>query len=220
MSSLGIKASGLSVISKLLPTDVLSLSYPDLVCTAEEVETITGFKPIKFSDSNKWHNKDYQLPETLHVLEGLGATLRCVDIVASREVEEVFDLNYPQTFGQYGLVLDCGTTEHCFNVSQALLNAANAVREGGYIFHTPPLNMMNHGFYNLNPTLFYDFYMQNEWELLLLAGEVNNKWFEISPAKREVAPVESSLMILAKRTHSRPLKYPMQSKYLHNPMLK
>lgn len=217
---MGIKTSALSVIAKLLPTDVLSLSYPDIVCTQEEVEAITGFKPTQFNDSNKWHGKDYPLPETLHVFKGLGAMLRCVDIVASREVEEVYDLNYPQDLGQYGLVLDCGTTEHCFNIGQALLNAANAVREGGYILHTPPVNMMNHGFYNLNPTLFHDFYTQNGWQLHILTGEVNNKWFEISPLKREVAPAESSLLVLAQRTNSNPLKYPMQAKYLHNPQLK
>lgn len=220
MLSLGIKLSGLSVISKILPTDILSLSYPDIVCSAEDVELITGIKVDKFTNNNSWHNKPYPLPETVDLFSKMGFSLKCVDIVASRDIEEIVDLNYPCDLGQYGLVLDCGTTEHCFNIGQALINAANAVKEGGYIFHTPPVSMLNHGFYNLNPTLFYDFYTQNGWDIKFISGEVNNKWFNVEAVARHTVQSEASLMILAQRLNSNPLKFPIQSKYLHNPNLK
>jgi len=217
---LGIKASGLTIISKIEPTNVLSLSYPDIVCTPEEAQFITGHKPEKFTENNRWHRKDYPLPETVDLFTKMGFSLKCVDIVASRGIEEIVDLNQPCDLGEYGLVLDCGTTEHCFNIGQALINAANAVKEGGYIFHTPPVSMMNHGFYNLNPTLFYDFYTQNGWEIQFISGEVNNKWFNIDAVGRARVQQEASLMVLAKRLNKQPLKYPIQSKYLNNPMLK
>lgn len=217
---MGIKTSALGVISKLKAKEVLSLSYPDLVMTIAECEAVTGIKATKTNDSNRWHNKTEPLPETIEVFSKLGMTLTCVDIVASRDVETVVDLNYPHELGQFDLVLDCGTTEHCFNIGQALLNAANAVKEGGYILHTPPLSMTNHGFYCLQPTLFYDFYTQNGWEVQFIAGELNNKWFEIPAVSRVKVPAEASLIVLAKRTNSKPLVYPMQSKYLSNPTLK
>jgi hypothetical protein len=57
-------------------------------------------------------------------------------------------------------VLDCGTTEHCFNVGQAIINAAHAVKPGGAIFHCFPMCVMNHGFWNASPTAFKDFYFR------------------------------------------------------------
>ena len=218
---MGIKPITLNLIARLQPKgEVLSLSYPDLVMTAEECEQSSGIKPTKFTDANKWHGKPDPLPETLEVFEKLGCTLRCIDLVASRNVEEVVDLNFPCDLGQYGLVLDCGTTEHCFNIGQALMNAANAVQEGGYIIHTPPVSMVNHGFYCLQPTLFHDFYSQNGWEIVFLAGEVSGKWFEIPAINRVKVPAEASLIVAARRTSMQPLKFPMQSKYLNNPALK
>lgn len=217
---MGIKTSSLGVIVKLKSKDVLSLSYPDLVMTIAECEQVTGIKAEKTNDSNRWHNKEEPLPETLEIFSKLGMKITCVDIVASRDVETVVDLNYPHDLGKFDLVLDCGTTEHCFNIGQALMNAANAVKEGGYILHTPPLSMTNHGFYCLQPTLFYDFYTQNGWEVQFIAGELNNKWFEIPAVNRVKVPAEASLIVLAKRTNSKPLIYPMQSKYLSNPTLK
>lgn len=217
---MGIKASGLEIISKIPRCDVLSLSYPDIVCDAETVKSITGITVEHFTDSNTWHQKDYPLPETVELFQKMGFSIKFVDIVASRGIEEIVDLNQPCELGKYGLVLDCGTTEHCFNIAQAIINAASAVEVGGYIFHTPPVSMVNHGFYNLNPTLFYDFYNQNEWEIQFIAGEVNNKWFEIDAVKRQTIPVEASLMVLAKRLPDSTLNYPIQTKYLANPMLK
>jgi hypothetical protein len=218
---LGIKTSALSIISKLMPCkEVLSLSYPDLVMTVDECKDITGHTAVKLTDSNKWHNRDYQFPETEEVFNAMGANLTCIDIFASRNVEKIVDLNYPQDLCQYDLVLDCGTTEHCFNIGQALINAANAVKVGGYIIHTPPLTMTNHGFYCLQPTLFYDFYTQNGWQIEFITGEYNNQWLEIPAISRVKVQPEVSLLVLAKRTNQNPLIYPMQSKYLINPMLK
>lgn len=217
---MGIKSSSLSVIAKIKAKEVLSLSYPDLVMSVDECEQVTGIRATKFNDANKWHGKTYQLPETIEIFSKLGMSLTCVDIVASRDVEQVIDLNYPHDLGKYDLVLDCGTTEHCFNIGQALMNAANSVRENGYILHTPPLSMVNHGFYCLQPTLFHDFYTQNGWEVQFIAGEINNKWFELPAVSRVQVPAEASLIVLAKRTNSQALKYPMQSKYLSNPNLK
>lgn len=217
---MGIKTSALAIISRIKAKDVLSLSYPDLVMTVDECYKVTGIRATNINDSNKWHRKADPFPETIEVFSKLGMTLTCVDIVASRDVETVVDLNYPQDLGQFDLVLDCGTTEHCFNIGQALMNAANAVKEGGYILHTPPLNMINHGFYCLQPTLFYDFYTQNGWDVEFIAGELNNEYFDIPAIQRVTAPSETSLIVLAKRLNNRPLIYPMQSKYLANPELK
>lgn len=94
-----------------------------------------------------------------------GGTLDCVDIKAHRGHERVADLNYPADLGSYDLVVDCGTIEHCSNVFQAVKNAATAVKVEGRILHHSPVNMMNHGYYNICPVFFRDFYEGNGWTI-------------------------------------------------------
>lgn len=198
---------------------VLSLGYPDIVVPAPEVERLLGIKVTELTQFGRWHGVDFPLPETLSVFRAIGATLQCVDIHPSRGVEQVVDLNLPCELGSYDVVIDAGTVEHCFNIGQAIMNAAGAVAAGGCILHSPPLSMPNHGFYNLNPTLLHDFYSQNGWEIELLSGVGKAGRFEVPATARFAAPAEASLLFLASRPELRPLAYPVQSKYLNNPGL-
>lgn len=210
----------IGLIAPRLPgASVLSLGYPDLLATADEIEALLGVRPVRFTSFGKWHGRADPIPETLHLFEAIGATLRCIDVNASRGIEQIADLNFPCALGSYDLVLDPGTIEHCFNAGQALLNAAGAVRPGGAIFHSVPLSMANHGFYNLNPTLFHDFYTQNGWEIELLKGVNRQGAFRVPATERFEVPPEAVLHCLARRATERPLVIPRQSKYLRNPDL-
>jgi hypothetical protein len=217
----GITVFALEALASWLPgSRVLSLGYPDLVMPAAEVRRVLGVEPARFTDFGRWHGADYALPETVSVFEQVGASLDCVDIVASRGVERLVDLNLPCELGAYDVVIDAGTVEHCFNVGQAILNAANAVDAGGCVFHMPPLSMVNHGFYNLNPTLLHDFYAQNGWDIELLEGVTRDGRFAAPAAARFVAPAEASLLFIASRRERAALRLPTQAKYLKNPALK
>ena len=197
---------------------VLSLGYPDLVVPDTD---FLGVKCTKYADTGRWHGVTHALPETLHVFDLLGSTLDCIDIHASRGCERVLDLNYPQPLADYDLVIDAGTIEHCFNIGQAILNAAGAVKVGGRIFHSPPMTMVNHGFYNLCPTLLHDFYKQNEWDLEHLSGWTMDKIGPVAETDRwHNAPAEVSLFCIAKRLHDGAFIFPTQQKYLDNPELK
>jgi hypothetical protein len=210
----------LRLLAPLLPgRRVLSLGYPDIVAPAEEVEQLFGCRPARFTDFGRWHGVDYPLPETAELFAAIGARLDCVDIHPSRGIERVLDLNHPCELGAYDVVLDAGTIEHCFNIGQAIMNAAGAVVPGGHIYHSPPLSMTNHGFYNLNPTLLHDFYLQNGWRLEVLVGGNAQGKFSVPSTDRFVAPAEALLYCIARRENAAPLKFPTQSKYLKNPDL-
>lgn len=99
------------------------------------------------------------------------------------------------------------------------MNAANAVCVGGRIFHGSPVTMINHGFYNISPTLYKDFYTQNNWTLEFMFGANKKGSFEIG-FNRMVVPPESSVFFMARRITNDALVFPMQSKYLMNPDLK
>jgi SAM-dependent methyltransferase len=189
---------------------ILSLGYPDLAVSADDIHNILGVRPTVFQELTHY-------PETVHVFEQLGCSLRCVDIVRSRRVEEVLDMNHPHDLGQYDLVLDAGTIEHCFNIAQALFNAANAVKPGGRVFHTPPMSMLNHGFYNVCPTMLFDFYTQNGWEIEHLAVMENlgrGGALPMHHTGRFKSPSETVIHCLARRDTDAPLKFPRQTKYM------
>lgn len=219
---MGLKALGLSVLKPYLPAKrVLSLSYPDLVCTQDELERVWGIRTFAERDFGKWHGLDHQLPETVEAFSRMGTEVfNCVDIVSSRGVEEVFDLNEPHNFGKFDLVIDAGTTEHCANFWQATVNAANSVDVGGAIFHSPPLTMLNHGFVCVQPTFYYDLYTQNGWQIDVMLITNGVQMCEAPRTNRFRVEPEQSLYVVARRLTDEPIKYPTQSKYLKNPALK
>ncbi len=82
----------------------------------------------------------------------------------------VVDLNKPITedlLGLYDLVYDGGTTEHIFDTRQVLTNAVRLIKPNGLIVHDLPMSgLVNHGFYQFSPCLFYDFYGCNGFEII------------------------------------------------------
>ena len=201
----------LTKLKPLLKGEVLSLGYPDLDATSAEVEKLFGYKPTRFTQAHKRHGRPDPLPDSEELFEFLGVRLTVVDFVKVRGMEIVANLNEVHELGQFDLVIDPGTLEHCFNIGQAMMNAANAVKLGGSILHLSPMNMPNHGFYNLSPTLYHDFYTQNGWSIDL---KVIATPFKVSLTDRFVVTSESLLRCIAQKHDDSPLKMPIQTKYL------
>lgn len=196
---------------------VLSFGYPDILMSPAEASEVIGKPLTKSTPFGGSHKRDIMLADTEEVFQVCGATFMCLDLIRTRDAEQIVDLNYPLDVGQYDLVVDAGTIEHCANIGQALMNAANAVQPGGYVFHGPPLTMLNHGFYNVSPTLLMDFYCQNGWRVEHLSGHSAASPYvpvTISEHARFTAPHGTAMYFLAKRLDDRPLKWPVQWKYL------
>jgi hypothetical protein len=77
----------------------------------------------------------------------------------------VHDLNQPvpvDWHGRYRWILDGGTSEHVFDVRSVLTNLVRLCQVGGHVMHiSPTTGWSNHGFYQLSPCLFFDFYGLN-----------------------------------------------------------
>jgi hypothetical protein len=91
-----------------------------------------------------------------------------LDYYAAEGPTHIHDLNQPVPEAlrqRFDLVYDGGTTEHCFSVAECLGNAVRLLRQGGRVIHHLPLNnWVDHGFYQLSPTLFFDFYEANGFD--------------------------------------------------------
>src|SRR5262249_30198213 len=111
-----------------------------------------------------------------------------------------------------------GTCEHCFNVAQAAKNLANMTAVGGYIIQAVPLNVYNHGFYNMSPTWIHDFYTENGFCIHYLKAISSAlhlpKIYDVPPTKRFNRAVERSILLtVVERSCDAPIRWPIQSKY-------
>lgn len=216
---------------------VLSLGYPDILAGASELGELFGGAVAAALESRsdsesiaRWHGMaaGTRIPDSQRFFALLGYDLEVLDIAATRGGERLHDLNQsvpPNLHRRYALVIDPGTIEHCFNIAQGAKNAAEMVAIGGCVFHGNPMNLYNHGFYNLNPTWYHDFYGANGFELELMHAVVDPlrafARYAVPHTERfhKAAP-ESSLYVLARRVTDVPVVWPMQTKYVRNPGLK
>lgn len=201
---------------------IASMGYPDIVLSEEQIETLLQGREVKFREDSdkicKRHGrKPHPVPDSESLFELYGASLDVYDITDERGCEIVLDLNYPfpaNSCEQYDYVLDVGTLEHCFNIAQALVNMASLLKIGGVIFHENPFNCGNHGFYNLNPTLFHDFYTDNGFEIVDCKLIAKNGAAGVPLTKRfGFIESEANLLTIAKRVEVQPMQMPTQTKY-------
>ena len=95
--------------------------------------------------------------------------LRSLDANVFEGADFAFDLNTTgivEAIGEpFDWVLDCGTMEHVFHVPNVFRNIFDAVKVGGWAVQiTPCNNMVDHGFYQVSPMLFFQYYLDNGYE--------------------------------------------------------
>jgi len=215
-----------AVIPLLQPgVRVASFGYPDIITPLELLEQDLGDKFPKLQyreDSRKIclrHSiKERQIPDAHSFFELMGAKLDVYDIVQERGCEIICDLNEQQNWSEpYDVVLDVGTAEHCFNIAQAIMNMASLVKSGGFILHENPFNWGNHGFYNLNPTWYADFYNANGFKILeCLLMTRDGRGCAVSHTKRfTFVAEECNVFVSAQRVDAEQRSYvmPTQTKY-------
>jgi hypothetical protein len=216
---------------------VLSLGYPDILAAEGELKALFGGERaagIEYrADSEtiaRWHGLPggQRIPDSLNFFALLGYDLEVLDVAPVRGGELIHDLNQPvpeRLHARYALVIDPGTLEHCFNIAQAAKNVAHMVAPAGCVFHGNPLNMYNHGFYNLHPTWYHDFYLANGFQIETMCAIANParapQRYEVPATARFAQTVpESSVYLLARRVAMQPIVWPTQTKYRNNPGLK
>ncbi|MCX7172298.1 MAG: methyltransferase domain-containing protein, partial [Proteobacteria bacterium] len=94
-----------------------------------------------------------------------------IDFDDSEGAEITHDLNRVPPDNNYIKYLDVvynnGTLEHIFNVPNVLNNIFMYLADGGVVIHSAPANnMVEHGFYQFSPTFFYDYYSENNFDIL------------------------------------------------------
>jgi SAM-dependent methyltransferase len=83
------------------------------------------------------------------------------------QADFIYDFNQPmptEMHNRFEVVFDGGAIEHLFHIPNALSNINALLKLGGRaIHHSPTHNFVDHGFYCVQPTLYYDFYEANAY---------------------------------------------------------
>jgi hypothetical protein len=221
------------------PCRMVCLGYPDMLVTEQQLGTLCGpgvLERVAFREDSEailaWHGLKGSMPrmvESRSLFSALGIESEFVDIVSSRGLEIVTDLNQPvpeALLRRFDIVYDGGTMEHVFNVGQVMRNVIAMAKTGGYIIHVNPLNLYNHGFFSFSPTFYHDFYTQSGnrivSDFICLHGPVLESRMAKLPATQRFGtlPEKSVLLVMAQKMSDREPSWPMQDKYFRNSELK
>lgn len=160
--------------------DVLTFGQQSVHATLDEVKNLFEkekviFKnlPENFDTKNKipnWEETGYQnYTNCQAVLRLLGAEkVFSADVSGYENPDILMDFNTPvdkKYYNRFDAILDIGTLEHVFNIPQAFENIKLMLKPGGTLILGYPLaGIINHGFYQICPTLLYDYFSINGFE--------------------------------------------------------
>lgn len=123
----------------------------------------------------------------------------------------------------FDVVYNHGTAEHIFNIANVFRFAHDSCKVGGLMIHESPFTgWIDHGFYCLQPTLFYDVAAANGYDIRHVAMEhIESKWLcEVSSreeihklARQYQIPNNAMLYVAMRRTNQAAFQIPMQGVY-------
>ena len=131
-----------------------SLSFNQDLKKQGFVDDVTVFKMLGFETVHSLDSSDYEKATYIH------------------------DLNVPvpeHLHEKYDVILDGGTLEHVFHLPNCLANIHKMLKTSGLVIHSSVShNHVDHGFYMFSPSLFYEYYKANKYEI------VRSRFFEYS----------------------------------------
>jgi len=98
-----------------------------------------------------------------------------VDVDVNDQARRNLDLTQPlpeDCLGRADLIVDSGTLEHIFELPTALRNMNRILKPGGVMLHITPVTFFDHGFVNVNPSLYEGFYRANGYTKLFMTFQI------------------------------------------------
>ncbi len=155
---------------------VATLGRQDVLCTYEQLRRISrrfgvGLHPTEVSLHRKAElaRQGFVSDDAFFRALGFSETRR-IDYSDYEQPDDLVDLNRDDLPAhlceRFDVVLDGGTLEHVFHLPHALRNVFCMLKPGGRVIHvSPSTNRIDHGFYMFSPTLFWDYYCVNAFEI-------------------------------------------------------
>jgi hypothetical protein len=148
------------------------------------------------------------------------SSISAIDLHGS-PVAQKLDLNQPLKLGhQFHLVHNNGTLEHIFDIAQAFRNMHDLTRPGGMmVHHAPFVGWVDHGFYSLHPTLFWDLAEANNYHMItMIYAEHNPVRIETLPSREAVLELARNNQVGRNATLAAVLQRPLTAEPFRIPM--
>ena len=117
-------------------------------------------------------------------------SLNSLDYSKFENADIICDLNEPieKTNSQFDTILDFGTSEHVFDISQCFKNISDLCKINGHIIHCLPANNnCGHGFWQFSPELFFAMYNKKNGfentEIFLINLFDKKNWYKVNKQK-------------------------------------
>lgn len=135
------------------------------------------------------------------------------------------DLNEPvQLEKRFDVIINHGTAEHIFNIAQVFRTIHDHCLPGGTMIHESPFTgWLEHGFYNLQPTLFFDLAEFNGYEIRAMCIEEFRQRTVLSLQSRDdvleysksgkIADNALLFVVFRQPGEPRPFRFPIQAYY-------
>lgn len=141
------------------------------------------------------------------------------------EIAQKLDLNVPIRLSRkFDIIINHGTAEHVFNIGQVYRTIHEWTVPGGLMIHEGPFfGWVDHGFYTMQPTLFFDLADFNQYVIhglfiteiasqMMLNVHSREEIYEL--AKNKKIPDNSQLfVVMRKSAHEQPFRVPVQGYY-------
>jgi hypothetical protein len=139
-----------------------------------EINTVNDYSKNKFC-------------EELLINEFGALKVDSLDNSAYEDANIICNLNLPLELNlqsKYDTVIDAGTSEHIYQISQALKSISEIVKPGGTIIHILPANnLCGHGFWQFSPELFFSLYSEDngysELEIFIADIDDSKNWYKV-----------------------------------------
>ena len=167
----------------------LSLGYPDLNFTTK---ALNEFREKFFKERFDKFPQELEL-NSENLFKHFGyESFSVLDVYEHEKVDIVWNLNnyenLPKNYiNHFSLVIDPGTLQHIFDIRSCLNCIKKLVKQDGYVYHVSPgNNYLDHGFYQISPTLFQDYYTENGFTPISLSLQPDVRIKELIPYKENV----------------------------------
>ncbi len=167
--------------------------------------------------------------DSFNVVKAVYATLfRAADVLSldkhGTPKAQPAQLNDPvYLLKKYSTVINHGTLEHIFNPAQVLKTMHDHCAVGGLLIHESPFaGWIDHGFWTIQPTLYFDLAAANQYQMVFMAVnqielglsvEVKSREQLLQLAAHGNVPNNSMLYVAMRKAVDAEFKIPMQGYY-------
>ena len=124
----------------------------------------------------------------------------------------------------FDIIFNHGTIEHIFNIGNVFKGMHEHCKAGGLMIHESPwTGWIEHGFYNLQPTLYFDLAAENDYkiEAMYATDARQGNYYRIESREHvmgiyqtsKINPAPYCLFVCLRKLSDQPFQYPMQGVY-------